>query len=186
MTDTITISRRPTEAQIIAWANSALRNVPDKSLTRQFMRDLLRDFADGLDALSVEAATPAPREDGYSAGVRAAAALIAKRRDSYIEDHGIYDPSTGVTEFPGDGDEYVGELEEIEEAILSLLDAPEHDRINKEAALDKLQRLGQEWDADPPTPACTATDGPASASVYRAPEHTLRSTGGSSGGGTGC
>lgn len=58
---------------------------------------------------------------GFNAGVRAAAGFIAKRRDSYIEDHGIYDPSTGVTEFPGNGDEYVGELEEIEEGILATL-----------------------------------------------------------------
>jgi len=39
--------------------------------------------------------------------------FIEKRRDDYVRDHGIYDPSTGVTEFPGNGDEYVGELEEI-------------------------------------------------------------------------
>ncbi len=48
---TITIYRYPTEAEIIRWAESALRNVPDGSLTRQFMRDLLRDFKDGLSAL---------------------------------------------------------------------------------------------------------------------------------------
>ena len=56
----------------------------------------------------------------FNAGVEAAKKAIAKRRDDYVREHGSYDPSTGVTEFPGTGDEYVGELDEIEEMIGSL------------------------------------------------------------------
>lgn len=56
----------------------------------------------------------------YKAGIEAAKKAVAKRRDDYIAEHGNYDPSTGVTEFPGNGDEYVGELDEIEELIGSL------------------------------------------------------------------
>lgn len=41
-------------------------------------------------------------------------------RDDYVSEHGSYDPSTGATEFPGNGEEYVGELEEIAEAIRAL------------------------------------------------------------------
>ena len=48
-----------------------------------------------------------------------AAGLIAKRRDDYISEYGIYDPTTGVTEFPGNGDEYVSELDDCEAAILA-------------------------------------------------------------------
>lgn len=53
----------------------------------------------------------------YNAGIEAAKKAVAKRRDDYVAEHGNYDPSTGVTEFPGNGDEYVGELDEIEELI---------------------------------------------------------------------
>ena len=52
-------------------------------------------------------------------GMRLAAGLIAKRRDDYISEYGIYDPTTGVTEFPGNGDEYVSELDDCEAAILA-------------------------------------------------------------------
>ena len=63
----------------------------------------------------------------FNAGLEAAAKAIAKRRDAYVAEHGSYDPSTGTTEFPGNGDEYVGELDEIEELILALRrpDAPD-------------------------------------------------------------
>ena len=52
-------------------------------------------------------------------GMRLAAGLIAKLRDDYISEYGIYDPTTGVTEFPGNGDEYVSELDDCEAAILA-------------------------------------------------------------------
>lgn len=60
-------------------------------------------------------------DQGYIDGVKAAAKKVAKRRDGYVEEHGSYDPDTGVTEFPGTGEEYVGELDEIEEEIRALL-----------------------------------------------------------------
>lgn len=53
-----------------------------------------------------------------------AARWVDSRRDDYISDHGIYDPETGATEFPGDGEQYVGELEEIAEGIRALIDKP--------------------------------------------------------------
>ena len=55
-------------------------------------------------------------------GMRLAAGLIAKRRDDYISEYGIYDPTTGVTEFPGNGDEYVSELDDCEAAILAAME----------------------------------------------------------------
>ncbi|GLK65659.1 hypothetical protein [Paracoccus kondratievae] len=51
----MTIYACPTPQEITAWAESALRNVPDRSLTRAFMRDLIADFADGLSALRAAA-----------------------------------------------------------------------------------------------------------------------------------
>ncbi|WP_418024894.1 hypothetical protein ACNKFW_15380 (plasmid) [Paracoccus sp. TD-10] len=47
----MTIYACPTPQEITSWAESALRNVPDGSLTRAFMRELIADFADGLSAL---------------------------------------------------------------------------------------------------------------------------------------
>lgn len=54
------------------------------------------------------------------AGVEAAAQWVEARRDAYIEEHGSYDPDTGVTEYPGDGAEYLEELDDIAEGIRSL------------------------------------------------------------------
>lgn len=52
-------------------------------------------------------------------GMKRAAGLIAKRRDDYISEFGSYDPTTGVTKFPGNGDEYVYELNDCEATILA-------------------------------------------------------------------
>lgn len=66
--------------------------------------------------------------EGYEAGQVAmresAARFIEKRRDDYIADHGNYDWSTGATEFPGNGEEWVGEQDETAEAIRALPVAP--------------------------------------------------------------
>lgn len=60
-------------------------------------------------------------KSGVAAGLRSAARLIADRRADYIAEHGFTDPETGVTEFPGNGNETVGEWDELEEAILGLV-----------------------------------------------------------------
>ncbi|AAL49619.1 unknown [Sinorhizobium phage PBC5] len=58
-------------------------------------------------------------------GVELAARFVEKRLNDYVQEHGSYDHSTGVTEFPGNGDEYVYELEEIVEGIRALAAAPQ-------------------------------------------------------------
>lgn len=62
---------------------------------------------------------PAAQSD-FNAGIVAAAKFVGDRRDGYISEHGNYDYTTGVTEFPGDGEDMVGEWDEIEEGILAL------------------------------------------------------------------
>lgn len=57
---------------------------------------------------------------GHCDGRESAARFVEARRDDYIREHGSYDPSTGMTEFPGNGDEYVYELEEIIDGIRRL------------------------------------------------------------------
>ena len=66
---------------------------------------------------------PAPldAERVREAAIREAAQIVSKRRDQYVQEHGSYDPSTGVTEFPGYGEELVLEWDEIEEEILAAL-----------------------------------------------------------------
>lgn len=49
-----------------------------------------------------------------------AAKWVDKRCDDYVNEHGASDPETGTVEFPGDGEEYVGELMEIAEGIRGL------------------------------------------------------------------
>lgn len=60
---------------------------------------------------------------GFRRGLKAAADFVARRREDYIRDHGLYDHTTGVTEFPGTGEETVAEWDEIEEGIRALNDA---------------------------------------------------------------
>lgn len=74
-----------------------------------------------------------PTSDGFSAGdmadqgakafrdgVKASADLIQKRMDDYLNEFGALDPETGSVELPHGGDEYIGELSEIIEAVRSL------------------------------------------------------------------
>lgn len=63
----------------------------------------------------------APQE---SVGLKRAIAFVRKRLDDYVAEHGSYDGETGVTEFPGNGDEYVCELEEIIEGLEALAASP--------------------------------------------------------------
>lgn len=62
----------------------------------------------------------ADAEASEADGIRKAIRFIERRRDAYVEEHGFYDPTTGVTEFPGNGDETVGEWEEIIEELQGL------------------------------------------------------------------
>lgn len=59
------------------------------------------------------------------AGIEQAARFVETRRDDYVREHGSYDHSTGVTEFPGDGEQYVYELDEIADGIRKLLNTAE-------------------------------------------------------------
>ena len=49
-----------------------------------------------------------------------AAKWVEKRCDDYVNEHGSIDPETGTVEFPGDGEEYVGELMEIAEGLRAI------------------------------------------------------------------
>lgn len=51
MSETIQISKYPTEAQVLVWAMSALRNAPDGTVTSGLLEALILDFKDGITAL---------------------------------------------------------------------------------------------------------------------------------------
>lgn len=95
---------------------TAIEAVPG---TRQFYQR--GEWADEADAAL--AMTPTQGVDftrGWEAGRDAAVTVIANRRDDYIQEHGIYDYSTDVTEFPGNGSETVEEWDECINAIRAL------------------------------------------------------------------
>lgn len=79
-------------------------------------------LADDLLAHLSCVAAPVPPVVGEdrNAGINAAIAFVRKRCDDYIAEHGSYDPETGATEFPGNGDETVCEWEEIIEGLEQL------------------------------------------------------------------
>lgn len=56
-------------------------------------------------------------------GLSQAIAFVRQRSADYVSEHGMYDPSTGATEFPGNGEETVCEWEEIIEGLEALVRA---------------------------------------------------------------
>lgn len=144
--------------------------------------------------------TPAPREDGYSAGVRAAAEVVRQmsRVRQYededlgkIEGRSLVDPRKAADRIlallaaPALPDARAGAVGEMRErcaavltneaeASLKLMHSIRQSTITIEVFGEWLGRYAAAIRALPipaavPTPACTATDGPASACVYRAP-----------------
>lgn len=68
----------------------------------------------------------------HEQGLEQAAKFIDQRIADYVQEHGVTDSETGTVEFPGWGDEYVSELEELAEAIRALAPASaDQDRKRK-------------------------------------------------------
>lgn len=57
----------------------------------------------------------------YAKAVIDCAALIKKRWEDYDAECGCTDPETGTREHPGDGNEWVWDMQELEEAIRALI-----------------------------------------------------------------
>lgn len=85
-------------------------------------------------ALLAERDLSAAREAAaWISGRDAAVKLNDQQIRDYVLEHGTYDGSTGITEFPGDGEEWVGDREELSDTIRDL--APPTDPA---AAIDRL------------------------------------------------
>lgn len=61
---------------------------------------------------------------GWRDGIEAAAKFIDEKVKAYVEEYGMYDHTTGQTEFPGNGEEWLGDMEELAEDIRALPAAP--------------------------------------------------------------
>lgn len=137
-----------------------------------------RGFEDKQDVEYIRAdlATPAPREDGYSAGVRAAAEQCDFADSLELSLHGV-EPTRqrilALLDAPALPDARAGAVEPVAWRVRVKSDDPEEwSLLPAGGGADYLDRKG--YECQPlgvigPTPACTATDGPASACVYRAP-----------------
>ena len=108
--------------QFAAHMNAAIYGDPDNSRAREAAAAMAERLLHSIRALTpadAQAALEAYGREKVREGMQRAAGLIAKRRDDYISEYGIYDPTNGATEFPGNGDEYVSELDDCEAAILA-------------------------------------------------------------------
>ncbi|MEO0449058.1 MAG: hypothetical protein AAFZ74_01925 [Pseudomonadota bacterium] len=83
------------------------------------------------------------------ASADAAADLIEQKVKDYHEEHGMYDPSTGCTEYPGEGGEWVHEMQELAEEIRALKPA--------DAILREVQPVG--WRDQKELGSNTSADG---------------------------
>jgi hypothetical protein len=63
----------------------------------------------------------AARAAGVREGMEKAAEVLRKKARDYHQEHGLYDSSTGVTEYPGDGDAWMEDWEETADAIMALI-----------------------------------------------------------------
>jgi hypothetical protein len=131
----ITIYARPTQDEIIAWANSALRNVPDGSLSRAFMRDLIADFADGMDALRADL-SPQPEPE----------TRLATRED-VLAGEILAELTRARAKFPGKNVTFAALVEEVGELATAVFEESA-DRVRKEAVQVAVMAMRMILDGD--------------------------------------
>lgn len=137
-----------------------------------------------IEYIRADLATPALREDGYSAGVRAAleaAARLAERGMMSVDGGQarveILSLAGALLDAPALPEARAGAVEPVAWLVVNngkrkVVDATRYNPSKPsfwfDAAAMEAATITPLY-AAPPTPACTATDGPASACVYRAP-----------------
>ncbi|WP_430259842.1 hypothetical protein [Neorhizobium sp. IRS_2294] len=103
--------------------------IPDSKISTYLYREVMapRIFDESgkgagfeLTPEALVAALTIPPPQTHVTGIELAARFVEKRLNDYVQEHGSTDPETGTVEFPGNGDEYVGELQEIIDGIRDL------------------------------------------------------------------
>lgn len=113
-------------AACFAWqaADDAYVEDGPRELMCAFLRGIINPMDPALDQLRAcnrpKTEPTATGDDARGQALEEAAKWVDQRLADYVSDHGVYDPETGATEFPGNGEEYCGELEEISEGIRAL------------------------------------------------------------------
>lgn len=100
-----------------AVANAIVKSQP-YSPNSYKARDLLEALAAERDTLTKQLA------GAWNTALEVIARLIDQKVKDYIEENGCYDSTTGHTEYPGDGEEWVGGMEELAEEIRGLMGEP--------------------------------------------------------------
>lgn len=76
--------------------------------------------SDALNSIAAAEQRNAALVQKASKAFESAARWVESRRDDYVNDHGSLDPETGTVGLPGNGEEYVCELDEIAEGLRAL------------------------------------------------------------------
>lgn len=109
-----------------------------------------RYMRDAADALRLAASQQSPAS-GAEQMRDACANWIKKRWEDYCAEHGSFDPETGVTEYPGNGDEWIEEMQEIEEALRAMpLPPSPAPGLDREAQIESIAKFidpNADWDA---------------------------------------
>lgn len=110
------IAAAPDVAQLVRFVEMVMQLDVSKGLTPGQLA-----LVHGMAEAALAVAPVQQQEPG--AGLEAAAALIDKKVADYDRDHGNTDPDTGTREYPGDGAEWIGQMEELAEEIRFLKSA---------------------------------------------------------------
>lgn len=125
MTETHTTAHIPDEA-VVAMPERIYAAKSDRhciiSMDEKF-RDYDVEYV-RADIANAQTIAPVTKPVDVSAGLEQAANFLEQRVHDYVQEHGMTDPSTGVVKYPGWGDEYVSELEDLAEAIRALSAEP--------------------------------------------------------------
>lgn len=119
---------KPPKTKFEAIALGIIANLCDRRGIKSEMRQvdecvrntLVRDLAEIIEYGVYCAFLSPPAQLESALGIEAAAKLIDKKAEGYIQEFGNYDPSTGVYEFSNAGEEYLGTLAELAEEIRAL------------------------------------------------------------------
>jgi hypothetical protein len=115
---TSTVSAPIVQAEYVGKLRSTLHAIAN-TLDDNELRGAAREAYDLAAPSSTEGTQEAPEEVRNQA-LEEVAKLVEKKVYAYTDECGTYDHTTGVTEYPGNGEEWVGEMGELADEIRAL------------------------------------------------------------------